>query len=328
MQTTTILQLAQQGQPQAIAALINQMLRSKGITAKVTVKERTLKILLEGSTVPDQASLTAFVLKGVTSLKIQTLNKLQIFGKSTDQPTAAWTQVYSLNSTSTEPDIVVDSSAQNANPISTTDASAATGVSALSNNLEAIADLLNRAIADDQITIKTTQEDKLLKIIVETNKFIDGQSFASRIHQELKVADLSNFETVSIYKQKPKGQHSFQIKSFTLTAPEGEATQPRTSQEDTLQLSINSRELSGEKRTSRLNNQAATKPKLKIRRLISVGVIGVLAAFFIIRTLKRMLFVIWLSPALGGFSLILGLVILWRAWSILRPLLLALLRDE
>lgn len=315
VQTTSILQLAQQGHPQAIAVLINQNLQPKGITAKVVIKEQTLKVLLEGSVVPNQASLTAFVLQGVIGLKLQTLNKLQVFGKSMEQSTPAWTQVYPLNTISVKPNAV--------------DSSVATKVSAPSDNLEEIAELLNRAIADDQITIKAVQEDNLLKIIVETNKLLDGQPFASRIFQELKTADLSKFETVSVYKQKLRSSHSFRIKSFSLLEPKDELTQSSASQlEDAPQAITNSRKLSSEGRASDLKAQANAKPKIKVGRLISVAVIGVLAAFFIIRTLKRMIVVLWLSPALGSFSIILGLVILWRAWSVLNPLLQALLRDE
>jgi hypothetical protein len=327
VQTANLRQLAQQGYPQAIATLINHKLQPTGITAKVVIKEQTLKILLEGSVVPDQATLTAFVLKGVTSLQIQTVNRLQVFGKSMDQAKPTWTQVYPLNSISAESEVARRNSARKVDPISVQEKSEAAEALSSSSS-EEIEALLNRVIADEQITIKATQEDKLLKIIVETNKVLEGQSFASKIYQELKTVDLSKFETLSVYKQKLKGSHSFQLKSFSLV--EQDEPQPNATElEDALQLSSNDSNRSLTRGvSSNVKDQSTAKPKLKIGRLISVAVIGVLAALFIIRTLKRMIVIVSLSPALGSFSVILGLAVLWRAWCVLNPMLQALLRDE
>lgn len=224
VQTTTILELAQQGDPTAIAGLMNQTLNPQGITARAAIKERTLKILLESSTVPDQGSLTASILRGIKGLRSEAFDRLQIFGKKSDQSVPAWTRSYllNLNTDSEEP---VD-----------------TNILTPAENLEAIASLLSQTIADDEITIKTIQEDTLLKIVVETDKFLDGQSFASKIYQKLRTADapitLSTFETVSIYKQKLKGA-SFQIKSFNLVEPKQEVSEEESSDPDNAQPSSN-----------------------------------------------------------------------------------------
>lgn len=53
MAQTNILELAKQGDPKAIAALINRQLQPKGITAKVALKDNCLQTMLESAQVPD-----------------------------------------------------------------------------------------------------------------------------------------------------------------------------------------------------------------------------------------------------------------------------------
>ena len=53
----TVQQAAKQGNPQAIAILLNRQLQPKGITAKISVKASCLQIMLEAATVPNQKGL-------------------------------------------------------------------------------------------------------------------------------------------------------------------------------------------------------------------------------------------------------------------------------
>lgn len=55
------LELAKQGNPHAIAALMNRQLQPKGITAKATLKDGCLQIMLESTQVPDQQALVSFM---------------------------------------------------------------------------------------------------------------------------------------------------------------------------------------------------------------------------------------------------------------------------
>ncbi|QZZ21225.1 hypothetical protein J5X98_01610 [Leptothermofonsia sichuanensis E412] len=90
------LELARQGNPKAIAFLINRSLQPKGITAKVNVKGDCLQVLLEAVEVPDQQILAPYVLKGVRGLGIEPIQKLIIYGRKQGETTPTWTQEFEL----------------------------------------------------------------------------------------------------------------------------------------------------------------------------------------------------------------------------------------
>jgi pilus assembly protein FimV len=94
MSTTppTVLQLARQGNPEAIAALMNRHLEAQGITAHVEQHDTTLKVSLEAAQVPNQTDLVAYVQKGITGLELTTVQQLTISGKQVGATTSAWSE--------------------------------------------------------------------------------------------------------------------------------------------------------------------------------------------------------------------------------------------
>lgn len=95
MQQETV-RLAKQGDPSAIAALINQSLRPKGIVAKVVRKNDCLRILLDASPPPDQVASVRFVESGITKLEIPGITTLQILGRPMGQSLPVWSQIILL----------------------------------------------------------------------------------------------------------------------------------------------------------------------------------------------------------------------------------------
>jgi len=67
MTPASLLEQSKQGNPAAIATLINRHLHPKGITAKVTHKNQCLIVVLEAAALPDRQTMSAFVLKGIRS---------------------------------------------------------------------------------------------------------------------------------------------------------------------------------------------------------------------------------------------------------------------
>lgn len=97
--TTTqpnLLQLAKQGDPKAIAALMNRTLSTKGITAKAALKDVCLHILLESDHAPNQKILVAFIRKGITNLAITSVERVKIYGKCLNEEIPAWNQELEL----------------------------------------------------------------------------------------------------------------------------------------------------------------------------------------------------------------------------------------
>lgn len=97
MSQQNLLELAKQGNPNAIAALMNRNLRSKGITAKVSRKDDCLRVILESSDVLNQGSLVEFVRNGVLNLKIAGINTLEIFARQIGNEVPVWSRTIKLS---------------------------------------------------------------------------------------------------------------------------------------------------------------------------------------------------------------------------------------
>jgi hypothetical protein len=65
MISSELMKLSKEGNPQAIATLINRQLQPKGITAKAAIKNGCLQIMLESAQVLNQQALVPFIRKGV-----------------------------------------------------------------------------------------------------------------------------------------------------------------------------------------------------------------------------------------------------------------------
>lgn len=88
--------LAKQGNPKAIAALINRSLKPKGITAKAYLqKNECLQIILESSQVPPR-SLVKVLRKGLVSLEIKSIKRVKIYGKKLAQESPDWHEEFQL----------------------------------------------------------------------------------------------------------------------------------------------------------------------------------------------------------------------------------------
>lgn len=104
-----LLELAKQGNLDAIALLINRSLQSHvqshPVTAKLIRHDRCLKILLEGAEVPPQ-SVTRLLQQGIEKLGIQTIDRLEIYGKQSNANTVTWAKTVQLGSPIAQPSTV------------------------------------------------------------------------------------------------------------------------------------------------------------------------------------------------------------------------------
>ncbi|MDF5710789.1 MAG: hypothetical protein PUP90_24735 [Nostoc sp. S4] len=96
MTQPNLLELAKQGDAQAIASIINYFLQPKGITAKVLFKDGCLQIMLESSQVPEQESSVTLIRKLIIKLNISFIKSVKIYGKKLAQSSAAWTDYFNL----------------------------------------------------------------------------------------------------------------------------------------------------------------------------------------------------------------------------------------
>ncbi|WP_020479978.1 hypothetical protein [Nodosilinea nodulosa] len=138
MSTTppNVLQLARQGNPDAIAALMNRHLEAQGITAHVVQQENTLQVNLESAQIPNQADLVAYVKKGITGLELAAVHHLIVSGKQTGASTSAWSENLALQTDPSAFELDFDAAPDDFAASDDTDLGAALGFDADSSALE------------------------------------------------------------------------------------------------------------------------------------------------------------------------------------------------
>lgn len=91
------LELAKQGDPEAIATLMNRTLQPKGITAKAILQNRCLEVSLESSSqIPEKQTSSSFVRSGLIRLKPQCIERVKIYGKQTGKDIPSWTTEFEI----------------------------------------------------------------------------------------------------------------------------------------------------------------------------------------------------------------------------------------
>jgi hypothetical protein len=98
MVATKPLDLAKQGNADAIAALLNQSLKSKGINIIGKVSNGCLTLVAESQEAPDKTFLKEFISKGLHSLKPASINRVVIQGKVTGKVHPVWRENIDLSS--------------------------------------------------------------------------------------------------------------------------------------------------------------------------------------------------------------------------------------
>ncbi|NES20847.1 MAG: hypothetical protein F6K41_18415 [Symploca sp. SIO3E6] len=96
MAQSNILELAKQGDPNAIATLLNRSLQAQGITAKVKLKGDCLRVMLEGTQMLNQQKMAQFVHQGMLKLGAESIKTVKIYGKQAGQDFPLWNQELDL----------------------------------------------------------------------------------------------------------------------------------------------------------------------------------------------------------------------------------------
>jgi hypothetical protein len=96
MTKPNLLELAKQGDEEAIISVMNYLLKDKGITAKAAQKDDCLLVVLKSAQVPEQKSSVAFIHKLMMKLKVESIKCVKVYGKETGQQSPAWMEALDL----------------------------------------------------------------------------------------------------------------------------------------------------------------------------------------------------------------------------------------
>ncbi len=92
-----MMELAQQGNCQAITTLINQSLNPRGINTFTKIRNSCLHIFLESEPVSTKESTAQFVHKKLIFLKIKSIQSIKIYGRKTGNKAIVWAQEFAYN---------------------------------------------------------------------------------------------------------------------------------------------------------------------------------------------------------------------------------------
>lgn len=92
-----LLRLAQQGDPQAIANLLNRALNPRGISVQTRLDQDCLQVLLEGFQVPARDVWVPYLQQGMTNLGSPVVRRLQVYGRQRGQSGAVWQEAVVLS---------------------------------------------------------------------------------------------------------------------------------------------------------------------------------------------------------------------------------------
>ncbi|HIK11429.1 MAG TPA: hypothetical protein IGS52_14390 [Oscillatoriaceae cyanobacterium M33_DOE_052] len=95
-QRAKVLELAHQGSPKAIAALMNQYLKTKGITALAIVKEDCLHIILESEQEPHPDKIVHFVRKHILELQLTSFESVKAHWRKLGNKSPSWSKKIEL----------------------------------------------------------------------------------------------------------------------------------------------------------------------------------------------------------------------------------------
>jgi hypothetical protein len=209
-----VLELAQQGDTEAISALMNRHLKPQGVTAQVAKTQNTLQIMLEGLDLPDQKRMTAFVTQGVQKLGLG--SNVQIFGRQVGDKEPAWTANFAISDSGITP-LEGSSAAASSGP-------AEFGAGdykrmAKQGNPEAIQKFVEGILHDrPEMTPFVEYADGVVKVTIQTSEFMDGQAFSSDFGNQMNEIASKQVREVELYKRKSEKTPPFLVKKMSLAA--------------------------------------------------------------------------------------------------------------
>jgi hypothetical protein len=110
-QQLSMLELAKQGNAEAIAALINRSLLPKGITAEASLQNDRLEVALQSLQVPNQKAVVALIRKGMETLQTEAVKKVRVLSFRGGNGMMAWEAEFELAidaSATTQPNQNID----------------------------------------------------------------------------------------------------------------------------------------------------------------------------------------------------------------------------
>jgi hypothetical protein len=103
------LELAKQGDSQAITDVLNYLLQPQGSVVVANLKDGYLHILLQADKIPEQEQSVPYICKFITQLQLESLKKIKISGKRKGGTFQAWSQEIKVQKSQAEQSSILGS---------------------------------------------------------------------------------------------------------------------------------------------------------------------------------------------------------------------------
>ncbi|MDF5732813.1 MAG: hypothetical protein PUP92_33680 [Rhizonema sp. PD38] len=202
MTPENILELAKQGNVEAIASLLNLSLQPKGVTVEAMLQDDCLHVWLKSSQVLDRQPLVTFLLQEMNNLGAKQIKKVKLYGQRISEVYPNWIEEFKLGGTQqfnldvNKPETSDISHPENPKKQLNLKLLASQG------NIVAITTILNQSIQQDNINIKVSLKNNCLQIILESKQVPDKTISVPKMYRELLGLKLEFIKNVKVYGRK------------------------------------------------------------------------------------------------------------------------------
>jgi len=172
-----LVELAKQGNPEAIAVLVNRQLEPKGITTKIALKDNSLQIIVESSKLLQKHTIVELFRKSFTKLNPNGINTIKVYGKNSEQEVFDWYEVFDL----------VEQTPQELLEL------------ARKGNADSISKLINQQLQSQGIIAKISFKDFCLRVMLETQESPEKKSIVAILVKELDKLNIESLKKLIVY---------------------------------------------------------------------------------------------------------------------------------
>jgi len=173
----SLLAQAKQGDAKAIATLLNQKLQSKGITAKASIKNSYLHIMLEAAEAPPQKPLVDFIRKGLAGLAVDDWCAVKVYGRRVGEEIPDWTEEFKIQREANQDPAIL----------------------ARQGDVKAIAALTNQRLQASGVVAKVSVKNDCLQVMLEAIEVPNQEQMVALLRSEFQELGVQGINSLRIY---------------------------------------------------------------------------------------------------------------------------------
>lgn len=173
----SLLAQAKQGDAKAIATLLNHKLQSKGITAKASVKNSCLHIMLEAAKTPAQQLLVDFLRKSFAGFTVDAWRVVKVYGRQAGEEIPDWVEEFKVGLEPSQDPATL----------------------AKQGDVKAIAILINQKLQPIDVVVKVSLKDDCLQIMLEATETLNQEQMVSLLQSEIQKLKVQSINRLRLY---------------------------------------------------------------------------------------------------------------------------------